>query len=108
MQIVFEHVGIGVPHSMEVLQGKPLRFEDLFRSGKAESCQQTCLELIIGHPVLLTAAYVICPVPEIFRYPVFADLSKQATRIFNRRPLQDAADRHMESSRINDLQNAWI
>ena len=108
MEVVFQIVGISIPHSMEILKRKPLRLEDLLRSRQAEAVQKTGLELIVGHAILLAAAYVVASVPELLRHPVFAHLCEQTARILYGRPLQDACHRHVEGGRIHDLEDARI
>ena len=108
MEVVFQIVGISIPHSMEILKRKPLRLEDLLRSRQAEAVQKTELELIVGHAILLATAYVVAPVPELFRHPVFAHLCEQTSRILYGSPLQDACHRHVEGGRIHDLEDARI
>ena len=108
MKKIFKFVSICIPHSMEILQGKPLRLEHLLRTRKSKTIEQTCLKLIIGHTILLAAADIIFLIPELLAYPVFTYLSKETARILNCRPLENATYRNMECSRINDLQDARI
>ena len=108
MKDVIQDIGILVPHSVEILQGKPLRLEDFFRRRKAEGSEHAGHELIIGQAVLLAAADVVGLVPEIFRYPVFAYLSQKTARILDCSPLENASHRHMECCRIHNAEDAWI
>ena len=93
---------------MEVSGCKPLRFKDFLRARQAKGREHALLKLIIGHPVLFTAAEVVEPVPEFFRDIVPADIRKQTTGIFNRCPLEHSAHRNMEGCRIYHTQYSRI
>ena len=108
MQEILESVCIRIPHSMKILQCKPLRLEHFLRARKPETVQEAGLKLIIGHAVLLSAAYIIFLIPELFRHPVFTYLSKQTAGILDCSPFQNSPDRDMKGCRIDDLQNARI
>ena len=108
MENIFQDVSILVPHSVEILQCEPLRFEDLFGRRETESAQHTVHELIVGHTVLRAAADVVCLVPEAFRHPVFTHLGQQPAGVFYRGPFQNSSHRDMEGSRIQYAEDTWI
>ena len=108
MEDILKYICILVPHSMEILQGEPLRFEDLFGGWEPESAQHTVHEFVVGHAVLSAAADVVCLVPEIFRNPVFTYLGQQPAGVFYRSPFQNSSHRDMEGSRIQYAEDTGI
>ena len=93
---------------MEVLQGEPLRLEDLLRGREAKGAEHACHELVVGHAVLFSATDVICLVPEVLRHPILADLCKQSARILDCGPLEHASHRNMECRWVHDAEDSRI
>ena len=108
MQEVLQSVTVSIPHSMEVLQSEPLRFEYLLGAWQSEAVKKSGFELIVGHAVLLSAADVVFLIPELFANPVFAHLSKKSSGVFYGSPFENSAHGHMEGGRINHLKDARI
>ena len=93
---------------MEIAGREPVGVEDLFGFGTADRVQQQALELVVGESVLLAGTDVIVVVPEFSRHIRTADTLKQSSAVFDRRPLQHTADRHMEHDRVVVLEDRRI
>ena len=108
MQIVLQIVRILIPHSVEILQCEPLRLENLLGTRESKAVEQAGFELIIRHSILLSAADIICSVPELIWNPILTDLSQKTSGILYSGPLENSAHRHMESGGIQHFKNAGI
>ena len=108
MQDFFKPVSILIPHPVEILERKPLRFKHFLRRRQPKRRKHPVHKLIVGHTVLLSAADVIGLVPEILRNPVLADLGQETSGIFDGGPFEHTAHRDMEGSRIDDAENTGI
>ena len=100
MQVVLQHIAIGVPLSMEIADRKPVGLKDLLYGWAADGFQQLLLKLIVGQSVGGTATDVVETIPKLVGHPVLAYVGQQTAGILCGGPLQYAIQRHMEGDGI--------
>ena len=108
MQQFFQAVTVDVPHAVEIAGGEPVGIEYLLGFGTTDGIQDEAFELIVRQTVLSTRTDVIVVLPELFRHVRTAYPLQQTSAVFDRSPLQYAADGHMEHDRVVVLENRRI
>ena len=108
MQVVLQFVSVYIPHTVEITGCEPVGIEYLLRLRATDAVQQQALKLIVRQAVLRSRTDVVVVLPELLRHFGTAYPLQQSSAIFDSRPLQHTADRHVEHDGVVVLENSRI
>ena len=108
MQVVLQAVAVDIPHAVEVAGGEPLRLKNLLGAGATYRFQEQALKLVVADAVVLARTDIVIVLPELLRHLGAAYALQESPTVFHRRPLQHAADRHMEHDGVVVVEDSGV